>query len=140
MSIDSTFFLLFINFIILLVILRKFLFRPFLENFEKRERLTKGYLKKAEDDERLAEDKLEEYKRIIHLTKNETSEDLARVQKEAIERQREIVDSATLKSRNIMEKAKTEIIEATSQAKKELIEKTKRFSAEIAEKILGRKL
>lgn len=139
MVLDTTFFLLFVNFIIVLVILKKFLFKPFLENYAKREGLTKGFLQKKEEYERLAENRLEEYRRRMHHAKIEIDEDLADMQKGATAKQKEIVDSAMAESRDIMEKTKAEIEEIEQRAKKELQEKTRSLSVEIAEKVLGRR-
>ena len=108
MTLDPTFFLLLVNFVIVFIVLKRLLFKPLLEDFEKRESLTKGFRQKTKESEGLAESRLEEYKRRIHLTRTKIGEDLASIQKEATERQKEIVDSAAARSRDIMEKARAE--------------------------------
>lgn len=140
MSLDTSILFLLATFIILLAVLKKLLFKPLMEQIEKRESLTSGYLKKAEELGEITENKIEEYKRTMHLTRKEIAEDLAGVQKAATERQKEIVDAAAVQSREIVEKAKAEIKEAEEEAEKELKEKTREISIETAEKILGRKI
>ena len=139
MSIDTTIIFLLINFVVLFLVLKKFLFRPVLTQIEKREDLTTGYQKRAAEFRERTESKIEEYKRILHLTRKEVAEELANIQKEATERQTEIVDAATMKSREIIEKARAELAETTKKAENELKEKIKEISMETAEKILGRK-
>ncbi|HSX09743.1 MAG TPA: F0F1 ATP synthase subunit B [Candidatus Saccharimonadales bacterium] len=109
-----------INFLILLYILKRYLYPPLFKVFKKREELVKESIEKAEASEKALEKAKEQEKEVIKKAKT-TGDDII---KEAREQADEIIKQAevTAKERadKMLKDAKTQIELETSEAQKQL--------------------
>lgn len=125
-----------VNFLILLYILKRYLYPPLFKVFKKREELVKESIQKAEQSERALENAKEQEKEVIRKAKITADE----IIKEAHEQSDDIVKQAevTAKERTdkMIQDAKTQIEMETIQAQEELNKYVLQLSMNILKKSL----
>jgi len=126
-----------VNFLIILYVLKRFLYPPLFKVFKKREELVKESLNKAEENEKLLEKARIQEKEIIKKAKATADE----VIKESRERSEEIVkkaeENAKQNADKILKDAKEQIALETAEAQKELNKYVIKLSIQILEKSLS---
>lgn len=125
-----------VNFLIILFILKKFLYKPVLETLKKRENTIKEGLKQAEDGKAALEKALEEEKKILKKAQEQARKiiDDAKDQSGAVAK--DIEENARKQSEKILEIAKRQIEHDTKEAEKRLTAKVNSISIEILQKSL----
>ncbi len=144
-----------VNFLILVYLLRRFLFRPIVRHMNEREEKIRNRLQQAADKRSEAREKIEEYQRRIEDLDRESGARLEQAEREAQERKRELMAearkeaegkrSAWLESlrkeqenfaRDLQERSGRQILQVAGQALKELADES--LANRLAEVLLAR--
>ena len=125
-----------VNFLIILYVLKRFLYPPLFNVFKKREELVKESLQKSEESEKILEKTKIKEKEIINEAKRSADE----IIKEAQERSTELIskaqDDTKQKTDKMLKDAKAQIELETAEAQKQLNTYVLKLSVEILEKSL----
>jgi F-type H+-transporting ATPase subunit b len=129
-----------VNFILLIFILNRFLFRPLLGMIDKRKQQfaeSEAEIKRLQEtvEEKMAayEEKLRQAKATAVEQKNETI-------RQGAEEAKAIIDTVRAEIPGLMEQFQTRMGAEIDAAKRTLTGQSQRLSVEIAEKVLGRSL
>ena len=128
----------FVNFIVLLWVLRKFAWGPILNGLEKRETHIRESIEKASNARQEAEKRLETYEILINKGRDESREIIDQGQKKAEELRAEIVKNAEQEAKEVLNRADQEINLAREKATDEIKNRAIDLSVSIASKILER--
>ena len=109
-----------VTFLILLLVLKKFAWRPILGALEEREKRIKESLDKAEEAKVEAERLIAEQKQMLDMAKKEAQEIVNRSRKSAETAQEEILQKAKSEANQMVEKAKREINLSRDKALEEI--------------------
>lgn len=139
-SVDWTLGLQFINFVILLIILNKLLYKPLKENMEKRRNTIDGSHARAKDLEADIEEKMQRYQQQLNEAKVLATEERNKLKKLAGEEEAKIVADAHGKANDRLQAIKGQVSDEASEAGKVLKAEAEQLAEQIATKILGRKL
>ena len=129
-----------VTFALLVLILRKFAWRPILESLHKREEYIRSSIERAEQIQQEAERLLEEHRRQIAQAEQEGHRILNESRALGDKLKQEIVDSANQQSRRIVEQAKQEIERDKDAALSELRGEVASLAIQAASKILDEAL
>ncbi|MFK5925152.1 MAG: hypothetical protein QM483_00850 [Desulfuromusa sp.] len=139
-SVDWTLGLQFLNFIILLIILNKLLYRPLQKIMtERRETITGSYAA-AKDLEAGIEEKMQRYQQQLSAAKNQANEERNKLKKVASEEEARILAEAHGKASTRLQAIKTQVGNEADEASKALKNEAETLAEQIATKILGREL
>jgi len=126
-----------INFLIILYILKRYLYKPLFNVLKKRQELAKESVKNAENSEKALESAKEHEKEIIQKAR-QIADDII---KEAKERSDEIVKQADVLAKErtdkMLQDAKVQIDLETAQAQKELNQYVLRLSLDMLKRTLN---
>ena len=126
-----------VNFLILLYILKRYLYPPLFKVFKKREELVKESIEKAEENQKILEKTQEEEKEILKKAKATADE----IIKDARERSEEIIkqseETTKQQTDKMIKDAKSQIELETSEAQKELNKYVMKLSLELLQKTLS---
>ncbi len=136
----STFILTLINFAILVVILKHFLWDKIKAAIKEREDYIESTLSKAEDDSQKARLYLVENERILSASKDEGNKIIEEKKLKADAIYDEIVENANKEAKNIIERAKVEINREKEKAEYELKRQVVDLAIDISTKALEEKV
>jgi F-type H+-transporting ATPase subunit b len=139
-EINSSFFIQLINFLLLILILHLFLFKPILKNLNRRDEMMRSL---REDTERLnkrAHKLTEDYNAGIANTRKESLEIINKAKSEAAEEQNRVLSEAKENFKNMVDNAKTQIQSESERASLKLKEQVEPLSRFLAKRILGREV
>lgn len=126
-----------ITFILLLLILRKFAWKPILKTLDDRENKIKVALYQAEQDQKEAEKLLTEQKELLEKAKKESVQIINDSKKSAEASRKELLEQARTEADQLLGRAKQEI----ELSKEAAIEDVKKYTTEIAilaaQKVVG---
>jgi len=126
-----------VNFLIILYVLKRYLYPPLFKVFKMREELVKESINKAEENEKILEKTKDQEKEVIKKAKSTADE----VIKEARERSDEIVkkseEDAKQKADKMLKDAREQIALETTEAQKQLNKYVVKLSVEILQKSLS---
>ncbi|MFH1187069.1 MAG: F0F1 ATP synthase subunit B [Candidatus Levyibacteriota bacterium] len=125
-----------VNFLIILFILKKFLYKPVLETLKKREKSIKEGLNQAEEGKIALEKALEEEKKILKKAQVQARKIIDDAKNQSGLLAKGIEENAKNQSKKILEDAKNQIGEDTKEAEKRLTAKINSISIEILQKAL----
>ncbi len=126
-----------INFLIILFLLKKFLYKPLLEMLSKREDAIKEGIKQAEEGRLTLERALDEEKNILKLAQNQARKILSESREQAYISSKQIEETTRKQAEKILSEARDQITEETKQAEKILSEKVFELSSELVKKTLN---
>jgi F-type H+-transporting ATPase subunit b len=127
-------------FVILLLVLGKFAWRPILEALERREQTIANHIAEAERNHEEAKALLAEYERKLAGAANEVRELLEEARRDADHTKQAILAEAKRGAEAERDRALRDIEAATDQALKALAERSAELAVELAGKILQAKL
>ena len=127
-----------VNFLILVGVLGKFLYKPFLNLMETRKQSIVDALDKAEAVNRRADEKMANYDRKIAKLEAEGREIIKEAKIKAEEQANEIIEQANQRASQIMNRAEKEIEREREKAVLEMREQIAVLSLMAAEKIMER--
>ena len=125
-----------INFLILVGILTKFLYRPFLDMLAKRKQSIKDALDNAELTNRRADEKMEHYDRRIAKVEEEGREIIRNAKMKADAQARDIIDEANKQAADMIAKAETAIQKEKEKAMVDMKHEIAALAILAAEKIV----
>jgi len=129
-----------VTFVLLVLILRKFAWRPILESLHKREEHVRSSIERAEQARQEGERLLEEHRRQIAQAEQEGHRILTESRTLGEKLKQEIVDKANQQSRRMVEQAKQEIDRDKEAALTALRGEVAGLAIQAASKILGETL
>ena len=138
LQLNSTLFLQIINFLLLMWILNRLIFRPFLKMVEEREAKTLGARTQAGDLTVEAEDLKKKYESGVSEATSQgvSSKEMQRREGQSIGEG--IVNETRTKSSDYISNARRDLEASVSEVRKELVQLSISFSEEMTGKILGR--
>ena len=129
-----------VNFLVLLWILNRFLYKPILEIMDKRKgRITDSENRVAELEQSTTE-KWESYQSKLQEARIEANTEKERIKGEGVEAERSLLEQVRNEASKQVEQARSEIQAETERAKDYLKSQSDVIAEEIAQKILGRSL
>lgn len=124
------------NLIILLLLMKKFLFKPVNNILEKRKNEVDEMYKNASESEKTANELKNEYSVKLSKAKEEAEDIVKTASRKAVLKEEEIINEANLEASRIIERAKHQIDLEKSNAMAELREEVSDISVMIASKVL----
>jgi F-type H+-transporting ATPase subunit b len=137
LELNSWFFVLLANFLILLYVLNLILFRPLLRIFEERAENTTGAIAAAKAMDEKKEQGLEEIKQGLSDASQKAREAYETLRSGGLEKQRELLSKASGEASNIAEKAREELKAEAEKARAALKADVEKFSDDIVNKLVG---
>lgn len=128
------------NFLILLLILNRILYRPLGRLMEEREGKIKGDLHSAERDRKEAQGYVSQYEDSLAEIQRENTDALVALQQEMTEAGRKRMEEIRRQTSSQTEEARAAIAAEAAQARKELQGRAKDLAAGIANRLAGRKV
>lgn len=125
-----------VSFFILLFVLAKFAYRPFLDLLEKREKVIHDAIEESKKTRQAAEDMLEKYKKQMEESQAEARKIIEEARSIGEEAKKDILAKATEESKLILQKTQEEIAREKDRAIAELHEKILDLSIVIASKVI----
>lgn len=129
-----------INFLIMIAVLNKFLYKPILKVLDDRKATIQGDLNEAQQSKVDAEEIKQEYQEQLKGARRESQEIITRATKLGDESKESLIRQAKLETEKISAKAKEDIEREKSKAISEVRDEVANLSISIAEKILGQEL
>ncbi len=133
---NKWFFVLLVNFIILLFILNAILFKPLLQIFKEREDSVKGDLDAAKGMTEKSEEGIARLNRELAESRSKAKEIFESLKAEGVNKQREVLSATEEEAVAMLEKARTEIKSDADKARQSLRADVDKFSDEIVRKLV----
>ena len=129
-----------ITFLLLLFIMKKYLWGPLIENLDKRESMINDAVKTAEETQKKSEEAMKEYNEKLAEARDEVRQIISAGKDSAEKAKADILEEANRKSALLVEKAKKEIASERSEAINQIKQVVVDISISAAEKMLKRNL
>jgi F-type H+-transporting ATPase subunit b len=126
-----------INFLIILFLLKKFLYKPVLDMLRKREDDIKNGIKQAEEGRITLEKSLDEGKNILKLAQTQAKKVMDDAKDQASKTALEIEENARTQAEKLLKEAREQIEEDTKKAEQALSKKVVDLSKEMTTKSIG---
>lgn len=127
-------------FVLLLLILSRFAFKPILAGLQNREEFIRKSLSDAEDASKKAQLQLAEYTRQLEHARAEATTIVEEGRRDAERVKQEIHHSAEKEKANMIEQARREIKIASDTAVRDLYELGARLATDVAGRVIGKEL
>ncbi|GAB4388776.1 MAG: hypothetical protein Kow0025_10110 [Thermodesulfovibrionales bacterium] len=134
---NAWFFVLLVNFLVLLYLLNVILYRPLMKVFEEREGSTKGYIARAKEMEEQRKKAEEEMRRELSEAAAKAKEEFEAMRGQGAARQQEMLAAAGHEASAIAEKARQQLRAEADKARAALRGDVERFSEDIVRKLVG---
>lgn len=129
-----------VNFLILLYLLKRFLYKPVVQMLQKRSRRVEKSLAKAKQAEEDAARSQQEYDQKISAGVNEANQIVDKAKAEAEKVRAELIDKANNEAEKIMAKARLEMNQEKEKLMTELRQETADLATLVATRILSKDL
>ena len=129
-----------INFLILMGVLTRFLYKPFLNMLAARKQSIKDALDNAELTNRRADEKMEQYSKRISKVEEESREIIRTAKSKADAQARDIIEDARKEAGDIIAKAEKTIEKEKEKAMEEMKQEIAVLAVMAAEKIVEREI
>lgn len=139
-SVDWTLGLQFLNFIILLIILNKLLYRPLMKIINERRATIEGSHAKAQELESQIDEKMRRYQQQLDEAKTLAAEERNKLKKAATEEEARILSAAHEKATAQLQTIRGQVAEEAGKASVALKGEAQTLAGQIATKVLGREL
>lgn len=139
-SLDWTLILQFINFIVLLYLLNRILFKPLRAVMDKRRETIDGSHARARDLQADIDDKMSRYQQQLSEAKKQANEERAQIRKLAGEEESKMIAEAQSKAGARMDQIREQVGQESARASQTLQKESTALAQQIATKILGRSL
>lgn len=131
------FFVLVVNFLVLLYVLNAILFKPMLRIFNEREEVVDGSLAQAREMEDEKNRLMQELKQAFAQASLDARGRFEALRGEGRDRQLEAMEEAGRKAAELLEKSRAELRAEADKARQSLKADVERFSEEIVNKLVG---
>lgn len=139
-SLDRSLIVQVINFVVLLVILSRLLYRPFLAKMAERTEAIRKSLEEAQAARAEAQRQLEENEARLRAAHAEAAAIRAQALREAGEEQRRLVDAARAEAQRLVDSAKAQLDADVRRAREELRREVADLAIAVAEKLIRESL
>lgn len=139
-DIDSTVFVQFGLFFILLLVANKLLFQPYLKLRERRKEGIDGARAEAERTTAQADSKLADYEKQLATARNRANEEGRKVRAEAAANEKATTDSARASAQKSIDEATAKMRAEAEAARLQLLPQANAIAKQIASKLLGREV
>lgn len=139
-SLDWTLLLQFFNFVVLLFIMNKFLYRPLRAIMTQRQEKIVGGHAKARDLESEIEAKMQTYQDQLSAAKAEAANERVKLRKVAHQQESEITGAARQEAAARVQSIREQVEKEAAEAGQTLKGETEALAGQIAAKVLGREL
>lgn len=139
-SLDWTLILQFINFIVLLYLLNRILFKPLRAVMEKRHNTIEGSHARARDLQADIDDKMSRYQQQLSEAKKLANDERAQLRKLAVEEESKMIATAQSNASGRMDQIREQVGQESTRASQTLKKESTALAQLIATKILGRSL
>ncbi len=139
-TLDKTLILQMVNFLILLWILNRFLYKPILNILEERKRKIQAAEKDVQELGERTSRQWEQYQRQLQEAKASANAEKERLKAEGGEAERRVLEAARAEAARSLEEARRMIQEESVRARELLRVQAEGIAAEMAHKVLGRGL
>lgn len=139
-SINATFLLTVLNFILLIFVLKAILFKPMISFLEERAKKIEDSLKLAEENRKRADDMQLEHDEIIKEARTKASDIVDKATNNANKESREILAQAHEKAQNVIDAAREEIEMEAERIKQDLRSDVAEMTVSLAGKVLEREI
>lgn len=129
-----------INFLILVWLLKKFLYKPVLDFLDKRSSEIKSNYQKSEKKKKEARELVRKQKEKLAESKREALEIVERAKKTGSNEKERIISEAKQRAESIIDNTKTQIKAEVQRERENLMEEVGGISVNLAEKIIKREL
>lgn len=129
-----------INFLVLLWLLKRYLYGPIKEILDKRENMIKSEITEAEERHQEALELKEEYKAELKRAQDKSSDIIDKAEQRARERAKEIIKQAKEKANKIEEDKLKELEQAKVKARKEIRNQFTEVTLMAAAKMIGQEI
>ncbi|MBE0426591.1 MAG: ATP synthase F0 subunit B [Nitrospirae bacterium] len=136
LELNKWFFVLAVNFFILLFILNAILFRPLLKLFKEREDTVKGALDASKEMANKREESIARLNRELAEARSKAKGTFEALKAEGINTQKEVLSATDSEASQILDKAKAEIRAEAEKARNALRADIDKFSDEIVRKLV----
>ncbi|WP_353683604.1 F0F1 ATP synthase subunit B [Thermodesulfovibrio sp. 3907-1M] len=133
---NNWFFVLMVQFFVLMFILNAILFKPMMELFRQREQTIKGALEEAQAMNEKKEKAIAQMNADLAQAKAQAKSIINALREEGLSYQREVVANAEKEAVQMIEKARTEIKAETERIRAALRQEVERLSEEIVNKLI----
>lgn len=139
-NLDLSFVIQLVNFLLLIVVLNLFLYKPLRGVLEERQKKLAGARARAEEVDAEVAAKMAEYERRLREMKAQTGAERGEMKKEAVRYEAELLEKARSEAAASLAAIKNRIAGEAAEARRALEKEAERLSTEICEKVLGRSL
>lgn len=136
LELNKWFFVLLVNFLVLLYVLNIILFKPLLKLFKEREDTVKGSLDAAKGMSDKKEEGIARLNRELADARNKARETFESIKGEGLQKQKEILSATETEASGMLEKAKAEVRTEAEKARKALRADVEKFADEIVRKLV----
>lgn len=136
LELNKWFFVLLVNFLVLLYVLNIILFKPLLKLFKEREDTVKGSLDAAKGMSDKKEEGIARLNRELADARNKARETFESIKAEGLQKQKEILSATETEASGMLEKAKAEVRTEAEKARKTLRADVEKFADEIVRKLV----
>lgn len=126
-----------INFLIVLYLLKRFLYKPVLDTLKKRERQILEGLKQAEEGKALLDKALIREKEILKKAREEAKKTINETKDQALRVRRDIEEGTKLEAEKIIREAREQIERETKEVEKRLVSQVSHLSVDFLRKSLS---
>ena len=127
----------FVNFLIVLFVLNKFVFKPAIANMEKRRQLSQELLTKTDSAQQALNDAKKEFSEIVTRANDQAMQIIGKSEESAKQAAENIKITAQAEAQKIFEKAKKEIAKEKTDLKADLETQLGALVIETVEKVIG---
>ena len=139
-DIDSTVFVQFGLFLLLFLVAKKLLFKPYLDLRERRKAGIDGARAEAERMTAQADAKLADYEKQLASARNRANEEGRKVRAEASAHEKDVTDKARAEAQKAIDEATAKMRAETDAARLQLLPQANTLARQIASKLLGREV
>ncbi len=139
-NVDLAFFIQMINFLVLMVVLNVFLYKPIRKVLADRDEEINGAKARAAEVDKDVQEKMAQYEARLREARARTNEERNALKKEALAQEADIVEKARKEAADSLAAIKNKVTKEAADAKELLREQARTLSLEICEKVLGRSL
>lgn len=137
LELNNWFFVLLLNFLVLLYVLNIILFKPLLRLFTQREGTINNSLNAARDLEKKKDEALLQMNRELKDAHNKAREIFETMRVQGIERQRELLEAASSEASGLIYNARTDLKKEAGRVSQQLRADAEKFSDEIVRKLIS---
>ena len=137
---DGSFLVQWLNFLLLIFLLNRFLFRPILNRMDERNRTIQGNLDDAAADRAEAEKRMADYEEAIAAARHQGMEQVLEMEREISAEVRRIMDEKRAEAERMTEEARASIEGQSREAEKGLEGRVRDLAGVIGRRLAGREI